>query len=93
METEIYNDIENNRFVAPSQHGEATLRYRRADADTLDFTSTFVPQEARNSGLGERLVLHALDWAEENDFLVIPSCSFVRHVMDEHPERVGVLAQ
>ena len=93
MEPEIYNDIENNRFVAQTEHGEATLKYKRADADTLDYTSTFVPEAARNGGLGERLVLHALDWAEENDFQVIPSCPFVQHVMDEHPERVGVLAQ
>ena len=93
MEPEIYNDIENNRFVAQTEHGEATLKYKRADADTLDYASTFVPEAARNGGLGERLVLHALDWAEENDFQVIPSCPFVQHVMDEHPERVGVLAQ
>jgi predicted GNAT family acetyltransferase len=92
-ETEIINDIENNQFVARTSHGEATLKYKRADADTLDFTSTFVPPEARNAGLGERLVLHAVDWAEENGFQVIPTCPFVQHVLDEHPERVGVLAQ
>ncbi|HET7693538.1 MAG TPA: GNAT family N-acetyltransferase [Gemmatimonadota bacterium] len=92
MELEIYNDIEHNRFVAQTEHGEATLKYKRADADTLDFTSTFVPEEARKGGLGERLVLHALDWAAENDFQVLPTCPFVRHVLDEHPERVAVLA-
>jgi len=92
MELEIYNDIEHNRFVAQTEHGEATLKYKRADADTLDYTSTFVPEEARNGGLGERLVLHALDWAAENDFQVIPTCPFVGHVLDEHPERVAVLA-
>src|SRR5687768_18622277 len=73
MELEIYNDIEHNRFVVQTEHGEATLKYKRADADTLDYTSTFVPEEARNGGLGERLVLHALDWAAENDFQVIPT--------------------
>lgn len=93
MEADILNDIENNRFVAMTEHGEATLKYKRADEDTLDFTSTFVPEEARGSGLGERLVLHAVDWAQENDFQVLPTCPFVRHVLDEHPERVAVLAQ
>ena len=92
MQPDILNDIENNRFVAHTAHGEATLKYKRAGEDTLDFTSTFVPEEARNGGLGERLVLHAVDWAEENGFHVIPTCPFVRHVLDEHPERVGVLA-
>jgi predicted GNAT family acetyltransferase len=92
-ESEIVNDIENNRFVGRTAHGEATLKYKRADADTLDFTSTFVPEAARNAGIGERLVLHAVDWAEENGFHVIPTCPFVRHVLDEHPERVGVMAE
>lgn len=92
MEPEIHNDIENNRFVAQTEHGEATLKYKRADEDTLDFTSTFVPEAARGGGLGERLVLHAVDWADENGFHVIPTCPFVQHVLDEHPERVGVLA-
>ena len=93
MKPDIQNDIENNRFVARTASGEATLRYRRVDADRLDFMSTFVPEEARNAGLGERLVLHAVDWAEENGFRVIPTCPFVRHVLDEHPERVSVLAE
>jgi predicted GNAT family acetyltransferase len=92
MEPEIHNDIENNRFVAHTPHGDATLKYKRADEDTLDFTSTFVPEESRNGGLGERLVLHAVDWAQENGFQVIPTCPFVQHVLDEHPERVAVLA-
>ena len=93
MEPEITNDIENNRFVARTEHGEATLKYRRVEEDTLDYASTFVPEAARSAGLGERLVLHAVDWAEENGFRVIPTCPFVQHVLDEHPERVGVLAE
>jgi predicted GNAT family acetyltransferase len=93
MQTDIQNDIENNRFVVRTEHGEATLKYTRADENTLDYTSTFVPDEARGHGLGEKLVLHALDWADENGFRVIPTCPFVRHVVDEHPERVGVLAE
>ena len=93
MEPEIVNDIENNRFVARTEHGEATLKYSRAGEDTLDFTSTFVPEAARGARLGEKLVLHALDWAQDNGFHVIPTCPFVRHVVDEHPERMGVLAE
>ena len=93
MEPEIYNDIENNRFVAQTAHGEATLNYKGADADPVDFASPFGPEAARGGGGGQRLVLHALDWAAENDFQVLPTCPFVRHVLDEHPERIAVLAQ
>jgi hypothetical protein len=91
MDLDIEHDIESNRFVAETEHGEATLEYSRADQDTLDYTSTFVPEEDRGSGVGEALVLHALDWAEENDFQVIATCPFVRHVLEEHPERSSVV--
>lgn len=87
MAIEIRHDTDNNRFVAETAHGEATLEYSRADADTLDYRSTFVPPKDRGAGIGEELVLHALDWAEANDFGVQPSCPFVRRVLEEHPER------
>jgi len=92
MDLDIEHDIDNNRFVAETEHGQATLEYLRADQDTLDYTSTFVPVEDRGDGLGEKLVLYALDWAEENDFHVIATCPFVRRVLEQHPERSGVEA-
>lgn len=92
MNLDIEHDIDNNRFVAETEHGQATLEYSRADQDTLEYTSTFVPEEDRGDGLGEKLVLYALDWAEENDFLVIATCPFVRRVLDQHPERSEVVA-
>jgi len=92
MDLDIQHDMEHNRFVAETEHGEAVLRYSRADADTLDYKSTLVPPEDREEGIGEELALHALEWAEENDFQVIASCPFVKHVLEEHPERQTVMA-
>lgn len=89
---EIRHDTDNNRFVTRTDHGEAVLQYTRAEDDTLDYQSTVVPEPDREKGTGERLVLHALEWAEENGFKVTPSCPFVRHVLEEHPERQGVMA-
>lgn len=90
MTLEIRHDSDGNRFVARTPHGHATLSYARADEDTLDYRSTFVPSEDRNAGVGEELVLHALQWAEENGFDVNPSCPFVRHVLVRHPDRVPI---
>ena len=86
---QIVHDTDHNRFVARTPHGEATLKYARDDADTLDYKSTFVPEPDRGKGIGETLVLHALDWAEENDFQVIPSCPFVRQVLAEAYAEAG----
>ena len=85
----ILHDLDNNRFVARTAHGEAVLEYSRADADTLDYRRTFVPEADRGAGIGEALVLHALDWAEENGFEVLPSCPFVRRVLERQPGRIG----
>lgn len=90
---DIRHDMDNNRFVARTDHGEAVLQYKRAGKDTLDYQSTLVPEQDREEGIGEELVLHALEWAEENGFDVIPSCSFVKHVLEEHPERQAVMAR
>lgn len=92
MPWRIQHDMEANRFVMKTDHGEATLDYQRADQDTLDYRSTFVPEEDRGHGVGEALVLHAVDWAEETGFRVLPTCPFVRRVLQEHPERARVVA-
>ena len=92
MDLQIVHETDHNRFVARTAHGEATLKYARSDGDTLDYKSTFVPESDRGKGIGEALVLHALDWAEENGFQVIPSCPFVQRVLAEHPERAKVTA-
>jgi hypothetical protein len=91
MPWRIQHDMEGNRFVMKTDHGEATLEYSRADEETLDYRSTFVPEEDRGSGIGEALVLHAADWAEEMGFRVLPTCPFVRRVLAGHPERSAVV--
>lgn len=92
MALDIEHDIDHNRFVAETEHGQAMLEYSRVDEGTLDYKSTFVPEAGRGSGAGEDLVLHALDWAEANDFKVIATCPFVRHVIEKHPDRASVVA-
>ena len=55
----IRHDLDNNRFVARTAHGEAVLEYSRADADTLDYRRTFVPEADRGAGIGEALATSA----------------------------------
>lgn len=92
MDLQIVHETDHTRFVARTAHGEATLKYAQSDPNTLDYKSTFVPESDRGKGIGEALVLHALDWAQENGFQVIPSCPFVQSVLAEHPERAKVTA-
>lgn len=90
---EIRHDPDRERFTAAVDSREATLSYRRVDDRTLDYTSTFVPPELRGQGVGERLVLHALDHAREQGQKVIPTCWFVAKMLDQHPEYRDLTAE
>lgn len=92
MNRDIRHDESGQRFVLETEHGKATLEYSKIDDETLDYESTFVPEEDREQGIGEDLVLHAMDWARENGFHVVPSCPFTRSVLEEHPEYQDAIA-
>ena len=79
---EIHHDPDARVFFAEVEGGRAHLLYDHVDAQTLDYRSTFVPPAARKRGVGLELVEHALKWAEREGKTVIPSCWFVKDVMD-----------
>lgn len=83
MAVEIRHDERRHRFVAEVAGQEAYLRYVRTGDHTLHFGSTFVPPDHRNRGLGSRLVLHALEHAQQQGFDVVARCPFVKRVMAE----------
>jgi len=77
----IHHD-EGRRFWL-EQNGEvAYLAYRFVDDRTVDYASTWTPHVLRGRGIATRLANYALDWARERNLTVIPSCWFVRKVMD-----------
>jgi len=86
MELDIQHDIDRRRFFAEIDGATAHLDYREAGPKKLDYKHTFVPEELRGEGVGGRLVKHALEYAKEKGFEVIPSCPFVESYVEEHPE-------
>ncbi len=93
MEFAVRHDEGGHRFLAEVEGHTAVLAYAPLDERTLDFESTFVPNALRGRLVGTRLVLHALTWARGQRLSVVPSCWFVRHVVDRHPEFHGLLAR
>lgn len=76
----IEHDEAQGRFRTATEFGEAVVDYRRSGRE-VNFAHTFVPPEARNRGIAEALVRHALDWAEQNRLNVEASCWYVaRHL-------------
>ncbi len=86
MDGDVRHDEVRHTFVLNVDGGQAVLHYEPVDAATVDFQSTYVPMALRGRGLGGRLVVHALEWAQARGLRVIPSCWFVSDVVALHPE-------
>ena len=81
----IEHQPEAGRFVQLHGDVQALLTYQRHD-DVIDFTHTGVPPSLGGRGIGGQIVKAGLDFARTNALRVRPSCSFVRHFIDRHPE-------
>lgn len=92
MDPTFRHDPDQGLFIAEVGDVAATLAYTRKDATTLDFQSTFVPHVLRNQYFGTRLVRYALGWARDNNQKVVPTCWFVKVLMDKEPEWKSVRA-
>ena len=82
----IRHEPDVRRFAADAGGKTAYLSYRELDGRVLDLDHTYVPHEHRGGGLASRLTAHALDYARERGYRVIPSCPFVAAYIERHPE-------
>lgn len=80
---EIHHDTDEHRFWADVDGGRAVLDYEPVGEDKLDYQHTFTPPEARGHGIARAIVKHALRYADEQGKEVIPTCPFVRKVLEE----------
>jgi hypothetical protein len=92
-ELTIEHHRDEGRFVAAIDDDEAELTYHSVDDSTISYDHTFVPPKFRGRGIGARLVKHALEYARENGFSVVPACPFVSEFVDRRPEYRDVLSQ
>lgn len=86
MTLKVRKDETESKYLADLEHGEAYVAYNELDDERLDFRSTWVPPEHRKRGIGESLVLRALESARREGYRVIPTCPFVTWVVERNPE-------
>jgi uncharacterized protein len=82
----IIHDADDLRFYAKVADEEAELTYTYPEEKVLDFDYTYIPPAARNQGLADQLVQAGLEFARQNQLLVIPSCPVVEAYVKRHPE-------
>jgi len=86
MSINIEHKKQTHRFEVHIDGYTGYLEYEEQGDDILDFTHTIVPKELGGQGIGSQLVKHGLDYARDNNFKVIPSCSFVDAYMNKHQD-------
>ncbi|HET6341624.1 MAG TPA: GNAT family N-acetyltransferase [Gemmatimonadota bacterium] len=91
MDIETRHEPEQSRFAADIEGQIAHLDYAEPSEGVLDYRHTWVPESLRNQGIGEQLVLDALDWARGHRYRVIPTCPFVAAVVRRHAEYADLL--
>lgn len=78
----IRHDLQGHRFETTVDGHRAYLAYMDLGKQTLDIYRTFVPDALRGKGVAAELTRHALDYARESGYAVIPSCSYVEWYME-----------
>jgi uncharacterized protein len=92
MDTIIANNEDEKKFYLRLDGKEAYLKYELKDGDIIDLKSTYVPKEFRGMEIGEAIVKEAFNFAEKNNLKVIPTCSFVKTLIEQNKEYEKLLA-
>ena len=87
MELQVQHDKTAHKFFVLTDGKESVLEYSvLPDGKTLDYKRSFVPVELRGRGIAEIIVKFALDYAQKNGFKVVPTCPYVKVIIDRNPQ-------
>lgn len=93
MQLNIEHDKTNTRFISTVEGSTAMLDYSlTAQKNILNYRRTYVPPDLRGQGIGAALVKFSLDYAKENNYKIIPTCSFVHKFLEDHPVYKSIIA-
>ena len=79
-----------HRFEVPLGDKIAKIDYIQSNGK-LNLVHTEVPKKFEGQGIGKKLVKAALDYAQETNLKVIPSCPFVAAYIRRHPEYLEIV--
>lgn len=71
--------------IAQEVVGELTY-FVEEDSTAINLNHAWIDPNHRGQGIGDQLVLRAIDYARDNQFKIKPTCPFVIHFFEKHPE-------
>jgi predicted GNAT family acetyltransferase len=79
---QVQHQVEKQQFIIELPNEDALLLYQ-FDPKTrhVHFYRTYVPASARGQGLASQLVQAGLAWAEQQQYQISSSCSYVQHFL------------
>jgi len=89
MEQEVIR--EEKRFVINIDGKEVYVEFEM-NHDKMDLDHTYTHPELRGRGLAAQVVRAALEYAKENSFRVVPTCSYVRSFISKHDDYKELVA-
>ncbi len=80
-------------FIEENGEWVAEMSYTREGTRKIVIDHTEVDESLRGEGIGEDLVVEAVKYARENNFLIKPVCPFVKSVLEKDEDYEDVLAR
>lgn len=62
------------------------------EGEKIFLTHTEAPKELRDTGAAAELVKRTLEYCKTNNFIVVPSCSYVAKYIDKNPQWRSILS-
>lgn len=88
----VKHDREGNEFYLEVNHKKAYLAYEHKHEGVLNYKHTYVPPQLRGQGIAGKIVKQALEFAKQNNYKIIPTCSYVASYLNRHSELKIVVA-
>ncbi len=90
---QIRHERPARRFGARLDGLIAYLSYEERGDNVLEYAQVYVPPEQRGRGVAAEITRTALEYARENGYSVIPSCSYVAAFVRRHREYDDILTR
>lgn len=82
---------DNSFYIGEEENPKAYIKYSFEDDNTLSIDSTFVDPEFRGQGVAEQLTDKVVELAKENNYKIVPVCSYAVKYFEKNEEHKELL--